>query len=85
VCSICLELVDGLQLVEPRPGPWQAQVCGLLHEAQLGLDVFLLLILAQCVPTTQLDPTLGIMFRWGEPTMPCVGPDWCTPPRQKTP
>jgi len=47
---IRLELVDGLQLIESRLGARQAQVCGLLHEAQLGVDVLELFGVAQGVP-----------------------------------
>jgi hypothetical protein len=67
VRSVCLELVDGLQLIEPRPGPGKAQVSGLLHEAQFGVDVFLLLIVAQRVPARQLDLAPCPMSSCSEP------------------
>jgi hypothetical protein len=44
--GIGLELVDGLQLIEPRLGCWQIKPCRQLHETQLSIDVFQFLIFA---------------------------------------
>jgi len=50
VRRIRLKLVDSLQLVEARVGAREAQVRGLLHQAELGVDVVELLIVGQGVP-----------------------------------
>lgn len=61
--GICLELVDGLELIEPRPGSWEAQLGRQLHETQLGLNVFQLLIVAQRMPVlpaqAQIEQTVS--------------------------
>jgi len=50
--GICLKLVDGLELIEPCLGRRQAEPRRLLHETQLGVDVFQLFIVAQGVPAS---------------------------------
>ena len=50
VCCVRLELMNGLQLVEPSLGPGQAQVCGLLHQAELSVQVGRLFCVGEGVP-----------------------------------
>ena len=42
--------VDGLELVEPRPGATQSEFLRAFHQAQLGINVGLLLLSAECMP-----------------------------------
>ena len=50
VRCVCLECVNGLQLVKSRLGPGKAKPRGFLHETQLGVDILQFLVVAQSVP-----------------------------------
>ncbi len=51
VRCVCLECMNGLQLVESRLSPGKTKPRGFLHETQLGVDILQFLVVAQSVPT----------------------------------
>lgn len=54
VCSIRLQLVHGLELIEPRLCSRQSQCRGLLHQTKLRIDVRRLLFVTERVPVKLL-------------------------------